>query len=398
MHEYLIGLKEDKYKLAFNIILFIWLCSIPFKNAIYQISTVLVLLFFVVHLIINKNYSVLIENFKKTKVLTVFVALILLSMCLANILNPELLAKKSWHYIISFFYRYVLVFIALAYFYRLKYFDKEVLVNIFLFGLLFVAAIAIFMLILNPDIILNSNAAYNGDYGLKGTFDNRNAMGLAMSLGVVFTLFILKDNIKIGLVLLAIFGFCMLFSFSRSGWVAGFFAYIVFIAFYFKQLNKKFFIAVGICILVLICLYFGVDSLQDRVNSLLKGNSSYRTNLWKFGLTQIPNNLFFGHGVSCWRNLNLPVDIAAHTGLHNSTLEILLFTGIFGLVAWISAVLTVFYQILKDKNYIYLSLLVYFVVITQFDFSVFDSKELFSAITIFMFLVYSDKFKAKPCK
>lgn len=389
MHEYLIGLKEDKYKLAFNIILFIWLCSIPFKNAIYQISTVLVLLFFVVHLIINKNYSVLIENFKKTKVLTVFIALILLSMCLANILNPELLAKKSWHYIISFFYRYVLVFIALAYFYRLKYFDKKVLVNIFLFGLLFVAAIAIFMLILNPDIIYG---------GLKGTFDNRNAMGLAMSLGVVFTLFILKDNIKIGLVLLAIFGFCMLFSFSRSGWVASFVAYMVFYIFYYKKLDKRFFIIFGICILAVILLYLSIDIFQDRVNSLLQGNSSHRTDIWKFGLTQIPNNLFFGHGVSCWRNLNLPVDIAAHTGLHNSTLEILLFTGIFGLVAWISAILTVFYQILKDKNYIYLSLLLYFVVITQFDFSVFDSKELFSAVTIFMFLVYSDKFKAKSCK
>lgn len=389
MHEYLIGLKEDKYKLAFNIILFIWLCSIPFKNAIYQISTVLVLLFFVVHLIINKNYSVLIENFKKTKVLTVFIALILLSMCLANILNPELLAKKSWHYIISFFYRYVLVFIALAYFYRLKYFDKKVLVDVFLFGLLFVAAIAIFMLILNPDIVYG---------GLKGTFDNRNAMGLAMSLGVVFTLFILKDNIKLGLVLLAIFGFCMLFSFSRSGWITSFVAYMVFCISYYKKLDKRFFIIFGICILAVILLYFSIDIFQDRVNSLLKGNSSYRNNLWKFGLTQIPNNLFFGHGVSCWRNLNLPVDIAAHTGLHNSTLEILLFTGIFGLMAWISAVLSVFYQILKDKNYIYLSLLLYFVVITQFDFSVFDSKELFSAVTIFMFLVYSDKFKAKLCK
>lgn len=389
MHEYLIGLKEDKYKLAFNIVLFIWLCSIPFKNAIYQISTVLVLLFFVAHLIINKNYSVLIENFKKTKVLTVFIALILLSMCLANILNPELLAKKSWHYIISFFYRYVLVFIALVYFYRLKYFDKKVLVDVFLFGLLFVAAIAIFMLILNPDTVYG---------GLKGTFDNRNAMGLAMSLGVVFTLFILKDNIKIGLVLLAIFGFCMLFSFSRSGWVASFVAYMVFYIFYYKKLDKRFFIIFGICILAVILLYLSIDIFQDRVNSLLQGNSSHRTDIWKFGLTQIPNNLFFGHGVSCWRNLNLPAYIAVHTGLHNSTLEILLFTGIFGLVAWISAVLTVFYQILKDKNYIYLSLLVYFVVITQFDFSVFDSKELFSAVTIFMFLVYSDKFKAKLCK
>ncbi|WP_228568707.1 O-antigen ligase family protein [Campylobacter sputorum] len=398
MNEYILSLKADKTKFAFKFLLFVWLCSIPFKNAIYQISTVLVLLFFVVHLIINKNYSVLIENFKKTKVLTVFVALILLSMCLANILNPELLAKKSWHYIISFFYRYVLVFIALAYFYRLKYFDKKVLVDVFLFGLLFVAAIAIFMLILNPDIILNSNAAYNGDYGLKGTFDNRNTMGLAMSLGVVFTLLVLKDNIKIGLFLFSIFGFCMLFSFSRSGWVASFVAYMVFFVFYYKKLNKKLFLTFGIFVLAVILLYLSVDSFQDRVNLLLQGNSSHRTDIWKFGLTQIPNNLFFGHGVSCWRNLNLPAYIAVHTGLHNSTLEILLFTGIFGLIAWISAVLTVFYQILKDRNYIYLSLLVYFVVITQFDFSVFDSKELFSAVTIFMFLVYSDKFKAKLCK
>ena len=190
----------------------------------------------------------------------------------------------------------------------------------------------------------------------------------------------------------------MLFSFSRSGWVASFVAYMVFYIFYYKKLDKRFFIIFGICILAVILLYLSIDIFQDRVNSLLQGNSSHRTDIWKFGLTQIPNNLFFGHGVSCWRNLNLPVDIAAHTGLHNSTLEILLFTGIFGLVAWISAVLTVFYQILKDKNYIYLSLLVYFVVITQFDFSVFDSKELFSAVTIFMFLVYSDKFKAKLCK
>lgn len=397
MNEYILSLKADKTKFAFKFLLFVWLCSVPFKNSIYQISTILILLFCIIHFIKNKNYFILKENFNKTKILSFFVGLIILSMFLSNLLNLELLTKDSWKNTLSFIYRYAFVFIALAYFYSLKFFSKKEIIFMLLFGTMILALSGIFEAILNPNILFGNVS--NGDTtGLTGPLNNRNAMGLMMSASVVFSLFILRKNLLFGFILLAIYGFCMIFSFSRSGWVASGVAFLIFLALNFKKFDKRFFIAVILFIVALILIYLNVDSFQTRFNQLLEGDSSHRTELWKYALSQIINQPFFGHGNSVWRNLDLPPDIALHTGVHNSTIEILLFTGIFGLFAWISAALVVFFEILKSKNFIYLSLLTYFIVITQFDFSVFDSKELFSYVSVFLFLVYSDKFKESFCK
>lgn len=391
MNEYILSLKADKTKFAFKFLLFVWLCSVPFKNSIYQISTILILLFCIIHFIKNKNYFILKENFNKTKILSFFVGLIILSMFLSNLLNLELLTKDSWKNTLSFIYRYAFVFIALAYFYSLKFFSKKEIIFMLLFGTMILALSGIFEAVLDPKIITAS-------VGLTGPLNNRNAMGLMMSASVVFSLFILRKNLLFGFILLAIYGFCMIFSFSRSGWVASSVAFLIFLALNFKKFDKRFFIAAILFIVALVLIYLNVDSFQTRFNQLLAGDSSNRTILWKYGISQIVNHPFFGHGNSIWRSLNLPPDIALHTGVHNSTIEILLFTGIFGLFAWISAVLVVFFNILKSKNFIYLSLLTYFIVITQFDFSVFDSKELFSYVSVFLFLVYSDKFKESFCK
>lgn len=391
MNEYILSLKADKTKFAFKFLLFVWLCSVPFKNSIYQISTILILLFCIIHFIKNKNYFILKENFNKTKILSFFVGLIILSMFLSNLLNLELLTKDSWKNTFSFIYRYAFVFIALAYFYSLKFFSKKEIIFMLLFGTMILALSGIFEAVLDPKIITAS-------VGLTGPLNNRNAMGLMMSASVVFSLFILRKNLLFGFILLAIYGFCMIFSFSRSGWVASSVAFLIFLALNFKKFDKRFFIVAILFIVALILIYLNVDSFQTRFNQLLAGDSSNRTILWKYGISQIVNHPFFGHGISIWRSLNLPPDIALHTGVHNSTIEILLFTGIFGLFAWISAVLVVFFNILKSKNFIYLPLLTYFIVITQFDFSVFDSKELFSYVSVFLFLVYSDKFKESFCK
>ena len=391
MNEYILRLKADKTKFAFKFLLFVWLCSVPFKNSIYQISTILILLFCIIHFIKNKNYFILKENFKKTKILSFFVGLIILSMFLSNLLNLELLTKDSWKNTFSFIYRYAFVFIALAYFYALNFFNKKEIIFMLLFGTMLLALSGICEAILNPEIIISS-------VGLTGPLNNRNTMGLMMSTSVVFSLFILRKNLLFGFILLAIYGFCMLFSFSRSGWVASGVAFLIFLSLNFKKFDKRFFSAAIVFIVTLDLIYLNVDSFQTRFNQLLEGDSSYRTELWKCGISQIINQLFFGHGISIWRSLNLPPDIALHTGVHNSIIEILLFTGIFGLFVWISAVLVVFFEILKSKNFIYLPLLTYFIVITQFDFSVFDSKELFSYVSVFLFLVYSDKFKESFCK
>ncbi|ASM40011.1 O-antigen ligase family protein [Campylobacter sp. RM12327] len=392
MSEYILSLKADKTKFAFKFLLFVWLCSVPFKNSIYQISTVLILLFCIIHFIKNKNYFILKENFNKTKILSFFVGLIILSMIVSNLLNLELATKDSWKNTFSFIYRYAFIFIALAYFYALSFFSKKEMVFMLLFGTMLLALSGICEAILNPNVLFG-NVSNGNTTGLRGTLNNRNIMGLMMSVSVVFSLFVLRKNLLISFVLLAIYGFCMIFSFSRSGWVASGVAFLIFITLNFKKFDKRFFIVVILFIAAVILIYLNVDSFQTRFNQLLAGQSSYRTYLWKYGISQIINQPFFGHGVSIWRSLDLPPDIALHTGVHNSTIEILLFTGIFGLFVWISAVFLVFFEILKSKNFIYLPLLAYFVVITQFDFSVFDSKELFSYVSVFLFLVYSDKFK-----
>lgn len=76
----------------------------------------------------TKQFSTLIANLKETKYLFVGFCFIVFSMILSNLLNPEFLDKKSWHTIYMFVIRYGLIFVILAYFYRLEFYKKEILV------------------------------------------------------------------------------------------------------------------------------------------------------------------------------------------------------------------------------------------------------------------------------
>lgn len=387
--------KDDIWQNIFKVIFIIWLCSIPFKNAIYQISTTLLPIFCIIHFVYHKNFYILMDNLKKIKIFSICVCFIILGMLISNFLNPELLGKKSYHLIFMFVFRYCFVFITLAYFYRLSFFSKKELLTFLFLGTFILSLTALFQIYQNPDVLFLSVENINS--GLRGTLDNRNAMGLMMGVSVVFSLLILKKNFNVGAFLFVFFSVFMIFTFSRSNWVANGFAFSLFILLNFKYLNKKFFIFVLMIIISAVILYFNVDSFHQRFNQLIHGNSSYRTDLWSYAISQIKNHPIFGHGLDVWRSLEMPSNISKHTGVHNSTLEILLFTGFFGLLTWIISTIKVGFDIIKSKNYIYLCLLVYFVIVTQFDFSVFDSKELFSYITIFLFLVYRQKFESRHC-
>lgn len=80
---------------------------------------------------------------------------------------------------------------------------------------------------------------------------------------------------------------------------------------------------------------------------------------------------------------------------HNSVLEILLYTGLFGLISALFTIGVVIYKIIKTKNLNLLPIATYFVVVTQFDFGAYGSKELLSFLTIFVFFVYADSFQRK---
>ena len=90
------------------------------------------MIFFIVDIFQGRRFDILLENLKETKLLALSFFLIIVSMILANLLNLDYLDKKSWHLIYMFSIRYALVFVILAYYYRVGYFLKNDLIfNVF---------------------------------------------------------------------------------------------------------------------------------------------------------------------------------------------------------------------------------------------------------------------------
>ena len=372
------------YNIIFKFLIFTWIFSIPFKNSIFQASVVIISIFFFYHLFKTKNFNILVENLKETKYLFIGFCFIILTMLLSNTINPEYLDKKSWHTIFSFVYKYGLIFVILAYFYKLEFFRKREILIVVLgsFSLLLFAGI--YQFIQNPTIVMGE--------GITGSLNNRNAFGLMMGMGFVLALCILKYKRNIALFLIILFSFFMIFSFSRSSWVASICSFIVLLLLNYKTIKLSH-ITYFLCFLCfLVVLYFSFDSFQNRFEQLLHGNSSQRTTIWLYTIEFIKEKLFFGYGLNSFKNLPNEF-LQRFPDPHNSTLEILLYTGLFGLISCVFTIFVVLKRIYESKNFILFPIATYFIIVTQFDFGAYGSKELLSFLTIFIFFVYADGFR-----
>jgi O-antigen ligase len=375
---FLLRSENNVYKSIFKIILIIWILSIPFKNAIFQGSIIFAIIFFLFYIFKTKNFNILFDNLKKTKNLFFGFSLIVLAMILSNLLNPEFLDKKSWHNIFSFVYKYGFMFIILAYFYRLDFFIMT------LCSFSFLLLTGIYQIIQEPNIIIGE--------GIRGTLDNRNAFGLMMGMGFISSFYLLKDKKVFALPLLILFSFFMIFSFSRSSWVATNFSFIILLILHYKNIKISDIIYFLGFISFIILLYFNFDSFQHRFEQLLDGNSSHRTTIWIHTIELIKENSFFGYGLNSFRNL--PDELLnKFPDPHNSILEILIYTGCFGLISCVLTIFVVLKKIYESKNFILFPISSYFIVVSQFDFGAFGSKELLSFLTIFVFFVYADSFR-----
>jgi O-antigen ligase len=381
---FLLRSENNVYKSIFKIILIIWILSIPFKNAIFQGSIIFAIIFFLFYIFKTKNFNILFDNLKKTKNLFFGFSLIVLAMILSNLLNPEFLDKKSWHNIFSFVYKYGFMFIILAYFYRLDFFKKKDIFIMTLCSFSFLLLTGIYQIIQEPNIIIGE--------GIRGTLDNRNAFGLMMGMGFISSFYLLKDKKVFALPLLILFSFFMIFSFSRSSWVATNFSFIILLILHYKNIKISDIIYFLGFISFIILLYFNFDSFQHRFEQLLDGNSSHRTTIWIHTIELIKENSFFGYGLNSFRNL--PDELLnKFPDPHNSILEILIYTGCFGLISCVLTIFVVLKKIYESKNFILFPISSYFIVVSQFDFGAFGSKELLSFLTIFVFFVYADSFR-----
>ncbi|MDA3047182.1 O-antigen ligase family protein [Campylobacter sp. JMF_08 NE1] len=388
-------IRLNPWQSALKFGLIIWLCSIAFENSVYQISTIYIIVLAILHVVIYKNFSVLIANLKEVKLFSFFVFLIIVSMVIANLLNPELLTKKSWRNIIIFVTRYGFVFIALAYFYKLKFFSKKEIILYLLLGTSILLVSAIYQVINNPDLILSKNVSDIKKTGLTGLLDNRNRLGFMMGIGAVFSLIFTKYKPKLGIVLFLLHISVLVFTYSRSSWVGVSAAMLLWVALNLRK-NIKFILLVLILFsLIVLGIYFYFDAVAIRFNHLLTGHTSYRDIIWEYTITQIQNNPIFGHGVQTWISLEKPKKLMRFLMVHNAELEILLFTGIFGLLAWLGVLFCAIKEIFRSKNFIYFCALAYFCIVIQFDFSLFDTKRLMSYLSLFAFLIFADKFTQK---
>jgi O-antigen ligase len=378
---------ENKDLFLFNFLLIIWILAIPFKNAIYQGSMISIILFFIYYLLKTKNIKPLIENFKQTKYLFLGFSMIILSMIISNTLNPDFINKKSWHITYMFIIRYGLMFVILAYFYKLDFFNKKNVVIAILSSFILLMLTGIYQIILDPNIIMGT--------GITGTLDNRNAFGLFMGMGFVLSVILLNYNKNLALFLILLFSFFMIFSFSRSSWVASSISAFILFSLNYKRIKVNHFIYLFLFLAFLLVLYFSFQSFQDRFHALLNRDSSSRTILWTLTLEFIKDKLFIGYGLDSFKALPKIASLNHLTDPHNSILEILLYTGIIGLFSCIFTIFIIIYKIIKTKKLVFLPIAFFFIIVTQFDFGAFFSKEILSFLTIFVFFVYSESFKSQ---
>ncbi|MDA3053862.1 MULTISPECIES: O-antigen ligase family protein [unclassified Campylobacter] len=382
--------KFDFFKAIFLFALAVWTMSLPFKNAVYQVGFVLFDLVFLSHLIYFKNFALVREILQSVKFLAFCFVGILIAMIISNSLNTEFLSKKSWEIIALFPFRYGLVFVGLCYFYRLKFFgEKELKVLVFA-GLFLLLANAVFYIVQNPQILTKLK-----DGGITGGLSTRTAFGFFAGLGFVLSLTLVK-NYVFKAIFSIIFLFFVIFSFTRSAWVGCFACLILFCAFNIK--NYKLILSIFVCLVAFaLVAYFGFDSVAERFSDLANARTSGRNIIWAYSLEMISEHPIFGWGVDTFRNLaNSPVlKNSTFNGTHNMILELLLHTGIFGFIIYMSAILSNFWLCIKERKFEIFIIFAYFFVVMQFDSSVFTSKEALSYLLIFTFLLYSKKIQGR---
>jgi hypothetical protein len=388
--------KKDIFKDygLFNIILLIWISAIPFKNAIYQGSTILIILVFIYHIVRYNTVEKLKTIIALYKDVLFVMMLIVGSMFLSSIFGINVLDSLSDT--LKFIYRYILIFVILIYFYQYEYFSRFWMLVIIMGVLSIHSFNGVYQYFVGYDLFLGS-APDGPTYLLSGALFQHNPFGFLMAIGSSILYYLLINNksyisIKyeklIYLVLFFSFVFTLLHSQSRSAWVMfGVFSIICTIEYIknngFDKKLKLIFISV---VVILIVLVIFDKNLQHRLLQLLSGYSANRADvIWPFTIKHILDYPFLGHGIDTY------VMLKEHKfqGVHNMILEILLYLGSVGLIVYIYSLGKIIKDGLKLDTNVYFAFLVSFLVLLLFDGSIINSKLDLSILTIIMFFIYS---------
>jgi CDP-diglyceride synthetase len=144
-------IKENKLMTLVQVILMLWIFSIPLKNALYQITTVLLIVLFFVHLIYYKQKEQLQELWITYKQLFFLFLAFILTMLLSSFVG--LSDHKAFSEILKYIYRYPLILFILFYFYKQSYFNRKWLLSVIFIALFIHAMDGIYQYITGFDLI-----------------------------------------------------------------------------------------------------------------------------------------------------------------------------------------------------------------------------------------------------
>ncbi|WP_067177507.1 O-antigen ligase [Sulfurospirillum sp. UCH001] len=371
--------------------LFMWIAFIPMKTSVYQISFIGILGVFFTYLFLHKKILILKSIFIEHKNIVFSFGIILISMTISNSLST-VTTIDSWSAEFHYVFRYFFIFVILIFFHKESIISKKFVLFTVLFSLSFQGIDGISQALFEYDFIKHNVSSIND--GLSGATFNRNTFGFFMSIGVsVCTGLLFYNqrykltyiNIYILSILLFIFLFNLLFSYSRASWLFyGVFFLILCFAEY-KKISKKHFLIFLVIAILIALVFFYYDNLFFRLGQLFKMEDSGRIPIWKDVIDLIKQNYIFGYGLMSYASIaSQPI-----LSVHNSILEILLFVGLFGFISFALLLYFILREIIQIRNHFYLALFFAFLVITQFDNSIIKSITTLSSLSIFAFFIFA---------
>ena len=390
--------EESPFLKIFQIILFIWIFSIPLKNSIYQISTTLLIIIFFIQYFYYKEKTILLEILTTYKRLFIVFLLFLGSMALSNLIGIS--EQSALIDVFKYFIRYLFILVILLYFYKQSFFSRKWLLAAIFIVLSIHALDGIYQYITGFDLIMNKSPD-RPSYLLTGAVFQHNPFGLFMAIGAMLslTLFFDKNNhtlFKYDKVIyftsLLLFLFTLFHSQSRAAWVMFGIYFIAFMFVYIKKngINKKLFSTLVSLLIVSIILFLFDDNLSHRLTLLLQGNSAGRTTqIWPFIIEKITNAPMFGYGIDTYKTLTNGFPSSRHAGVHNLTLELLLYTGVVGFSLFSYLIWLTLKESFTEHKIVYFMLFASYIILMQFDGSLITGKLHTTIFILILFFIYS---------
>lgn len=366
--------------------------AIPFKNSIYQLALVSIILSCVFLIIKHKDYSSFKSLITRDKILLYGISLILLSMTVSNTfgLNPH----DAFVGQLKFFYKYILIFFALLYLHDKKYFSLKLLTLFILISLSIQAMNGLYQHIVSIDIF-SDRALQDG--GLTGSFSSRNVFGLFML--VSSALFFIQIQTKpaqnklkaLMLILFIISVYGLLFSYSRASWVA-FASFYLIILFSSKKITN--FLVLLIPAIIALTLLLSNENLVLRLEQLLSGSDSGRLEIWLWAFNSFKESWLLGYGLESWSMIE---DVPPYRFVHNSILELALNLGVIGLFSYMFLAFHILRKSIQSQGVAGLFALgIALFVISLFDHSIIEGKLFLPILTLYAAYVIMASLQNEP--